>query len=98
MVLPGLITSALGLLLLLPPVRALLRPIVIARATRRAERGRARFAAYAGSATFGAPSFRTPTDPGARSPFGGPVYDAEAHLTRPPTSPSGPGGPPELGS
>ena len=99
MVLPGLITSALGLLLLVPPVRSLLRPIVIARATRRAERGRARFAAYAGTATFGPTTFEASPPPGARPPFAGPIYDAEAHLTRPPASPPDGGGPrPELGS
>jgi len=94
MVLPGFITSGLGLLLLVPPVRALLRPVVVARAARRAERGRARFAAHVGPTVFGGGS-----SPSPGSSFTGPVYDADAHLTRPPSSPPDRGGPrPELGS
>jgi UPF0716 protein FxsA len=92
MVLPGFVTGVLGLLLLVPPVRALLRPVVIARAARRAERGRARFAAYAGTVTFGAPTGASSFDPTwvpPRPPFAGPVYDVDGRLrdasTEPPT-------------
>jgi UPF0716 protein FxsA len=35
MLVPGFVTGVLGLLLLLPPVRALLRPLVLSRASRR---------------------------------------------------------------
>ncbi|MGZ4784382.1 MAG: FxsA family protein [Acidimicrobiales bacterium] len=91
MLVPGFVTGVLGLLLLLPPVRALLRPVVLARVQRRIDRGSARFMVFsAGSPTVG-----------------GRVYDADSHLDatrgpdgrpegRPdPSDPFGP--PPELG-
>jgi len=89
MVLPGFISSIVGLLLLLPPVRALLRPVVLARARRRIDRGQARFVAFTtSSAGAGFPPGPT---------FGGPVYDADAHLA-PRDDPAGrpPSSPPEL--
>jgi UPF0716 protein FxsA len=46
MLVPGFVTGVIGLLLLLPPVRALLRPLVLARVQRRLDRGRARFAVF----------------------------------------------------
>jgi len=85
MVLPGFITSVLGLLLLLPPVRALVRPLVLARVRRRVERGQAQFVAFTTSAA--GPGFGS-----AGSTFGGPVYDAEAHLA--PRDPRDPRPPP----
>jgi UPF0716 protein FxsA len=102
MLLPGFVTGVLGLLLLLPPVRALLRPLVLARARRRVDRGMAQFAVFSGGMGAG---------PGGAAGgrgryFGGRVYDADAHLadegdgsarrsgpSDPFTSP-----PPELGS
>lgn len=97
MLVPGFVTGILGLLLLFPPVRALLRPLVVARVQRRIDRGSARFLVFSsGSASAG---------PGRRGPstFGGQVYDADSHLdpTRGPDGrPDGPdpfGPPPELG-
>ena len=89
MVLPGFITSVLGLLLLLPPVRALVRPLVLARVRRRVERGQAQFVAFTTSAAPGG------FPPGPT--FGGPIYDADAHLA-PRDDPAGrpPSSPPEL--
>jgi UPF0716 protein FxsA len=74
MVLPGFITSLVGLLLLVPPVRSLLRPLVLARARRRVERGQAHVASFTSAGFAGAP-FGSPS-----ATFGGPVYDADAHL------------------
>ncbi|MGZ4760422.1 MAG: FxsA family protein, partial [Acidimicrobiales bacterium] len=83
MLVPGFVTGVLGLLLLLPPVRALLRPVVLARVQRRIDRGSARFMVFsAGSPTVGG---RGP------SSFGGRVYDADSHLD----ATSGPGGRPD---
>jgi UPF0716 protein FxsA len=98
MLLPGFVTGFFGLLLLLPPVRALLRPLVLARARRRVERGQAQFAAFttSGSATSG---FGTATSGFGPSSFGGPVYDADAHLVPGHAGSTRPESPrPELGS
>ena len=46
MLVPGFVTGIIGLLLLLPPVRALLRPLVVARVQRRIDRGSARFVVF----------------------------------------------------
>src|SRR3954467_11658728 len=74
MLVPGFVTGILGLLLLLPPVRALLRPLVVARVQRRIDRGSARFMVFSsGAAAAGAGGRRAGT-------FGGPVYDADSHL------------------
>jgi UPF0716 protein FxsA len=91
MLVPGFITGIVGLLLLLPPVRALLRPLVVARVQRRIDRGSARFMVFSAGA------------PGRSGSFDGSVYDVDSHLDptrgtdrRPEGSdPSGP--PPELG-
>jgi UPF0716 protein FxsA len=48
MFLPGFVSSAIGLLLLLPPVRALLRPFVLRGARRRIDRGQAGVVTFAG--------------------------------------------------
>jgi len=91
MLVPGFVTGIIGLLLLLPPVRALLRPLVVARVQRRIDRGSARFVVFSAG------------NPGRSDSFGGPVYDADSHLdpTRPaerPSDGSDPfGPPPELG-
>ena len=97
MLVPGFVTGILGLLLLLPPVRALLRPLVVARVQRRIDRGSARFMVFSsGSPSAGAAGGRPGT-------FGGRVYDAESHLDptrRRPGEPGEPdpfGPPPELG-
>jgi len=77
MLVPGFVTGVIGLLLLLPPVRAVLRPIVLARAQRRIDRGQARFTVFSGG--FG--PVGSEAKPGGRGrSFGGRVYDAEAHL------------------
>jgi UPF0716 protein FxsA len=96
MFVPGFVTGFLGLLLLLPPVRALVRPLVVARAQRRIDRGSARFMVFSSSGGVRSPRGRTGS-------FGGPIYDADSHLDptagerdRPYGSdPFGP--PPELG-
>jgi len=85
MVLPGFVTSVIGLLLLVPPVRALLRPVVLARARRRIERGQAQFAVFTNA---GSPGSASSPFGSTASTFGGPVYDADAHL-----DPSGPSSP-----
>jgi UPF0716 protein FxsA len=109
MLVPGFVTGIIGLLLLLPPVRALLRPMVVARVQRRIDRGSARFMAFsADGAGHGV---------GGRGPgsFDGRIYDADSHLdpqgdsaARPDPSTYGPdprtnrpdpfGPPPELGT
>ena len=85
MFIPGFVTGAVGLLLLLPPVRALVRPVVVARARRRLDAGRSGFTVF--RAGFGGYSS------GVRT---GRMYDVDSHL-----DPSGPdrrpGSPPELG-
>jgi len=101
MLVPGFVTGIIGLLLLLPPVRALLRPLVVARVQRRIDRGSARFMAFSagssGSSDLGGPGGRGP------STFGGPVYDADSHLDDARGAPRRPDGsdpfgpPPELG-
>ncbi len=48
MFLPGFVSSAIGLLLLLPPVRALLRPFVLRGARRRIARSQAGVVSFAG--------------------------------------------------
>ena len=87
MLVPGFVTGIIGLLLLLPPVRAVLRPIVLARAQRRIDGGRARFTVFSGG--FG-PLGSEATPGGRGRSFGGRVYDAEAHLAdegdRPPSA------------
>jgi UPF0716 protein FxsA len=72
MLVPGFVTGIIGLLLLLPPVRAVVRPLVVSRVQRRIDRGSARFMVF----SAGAP------DVGGRGPssFGGRVYDADSHL------------------
>ena len=94
MFVPGFVTAAVGLALLLPPVRAVLRPLVLSRARRRfAGAGSARFAVF--TTGFGPPGAAGPA-PGA---FGGRVYEAESQPWSSPSDPgSGPGlaGPPEL--
>jgi UPF0716 protein FxsA len=89
MLVPGFVTGILGLLLLLPPVRALLRPVVVARVQRRIDRGNARFVVFSSGSPVGGRA------PGS---FGGRVYDAESHLD--PTAgserPDPLGPPPEL--
>jgi UPF0716 protein FxsA len=57
-VIPGLVTSALGLLLLLPPTRALARPAVGALAARGLLRMPVVVAASGAASGAGAPSFR----------------------------------------
>jgi len=100
-VIPGLASSLGGLLLLLPPVRALLRPVVISRVQRRIDRGSARFVVF----SAGAPDLGGR----GRDSFGSRVYDADSHLDprrgpsgradrSDPSDPSAPfGAPPELG-
>ena len=90
MLVPGFVTGVIGLLLLLPPVRALLRPLVVARVQRRIDRGSARFVVFSAGT------------PGRSGTFGGRVYDADSHLdgTQTDRRPEGPdpfGPPPELG-
>jgi UPF0716 protein FxsA len=95
MFLPGFITSAIGLLLLLPPVRAGLRPLVLARARRRIERG----GAAVTFATFRSDESGPSTTYGRMS--GGSVIDAESHLDPGAPRGDGPGRrgqPGELGS
>jgi len=89
MFIPGFVTGAVGLLLLLPPVRALVRPMVVARAKRRLDTGRTRFTVFSGGFGGGFPS----------AGRGGRVYDADSHLDQSRSDP-GPGstGRPELGS
>jgi len=101
MLVPGFVTGAIGLLLLLPPVRALLRPVVISRVQRRIDRGSARFVVF----SAGAPDLGGR----GRDSFGSRVYDADSHLDprrgpsgradrSDPSDPSDPfGAPPELG-
>ena len=77
---PGFVTGFIGLLLLLPPVRALLRPVVVARVQRRIDRGSARFVVFsAGVPDLGGRG---------RGSFGGRVYEADSHLD-PRRGPSG---------
>ena len=98
MLVPGFVTGIIGLLLLLPPVRALLRPLVVARVQRRIDRGSARFMVF----SAGSPGS---SDLGGRGPttFGGRVYDADSHLDdrrgseRRDGGPDPFGPPPELG-
>jgi len=101
MLVPGFVTGAIGLLLLLPPVRALLRSVVISRVQRRIDRGSARFVVF----SAGAPDLGGR----GRDSFGSRVYDADSHLDprrgspgradrSDPSDPSDPfGAPPELG-
>ena len=96
MLVPGFVTGVIGLLLLLPPVRALLRPIVIARVQRRIDRGAARFVVFSSGSRMTGPMA------GGPGTFGGPVYDADSHLdqARGPGQPDRagpPAPPPELG-
>jgi UPF0716 protein FxsA len=88
MFLPGFVSGLLGLALLLPPVRALVRPVVLARARRRLDRGGAGFTVF---------STRGPTTGGMGSMAGGAVYEADSHLQpgpeRPDTGPGGRGSP-----
>lgn len=94
MFLPGFVSGALGLLLLLPPVRALLRPLVSARARRRIDRGQSSFAVFSARG------------PGRTGGVDGRVYDVDSHLDHgagfdPSGHPGHPGSPPdrrELGS
>lgn len=65
MVVPGFVTGAAGLLLLLPPVRALVRPRVLRRLERRAARTGVMNSVYVG--TFTGP---TTTSRSTRSPWG----------------------------
>jgi len=75
MLVPGFVTGVLGLLLLLPPVRALLRPVIVARAQRRIDRGRTRFMVFSSGVPGAGPG------PSRSGPsFGGPVYEADSHL------------------
>jgi UPF0716 protein FxsA len=83
MVLPGFISSAIGLLLLLPPVRALCRPLV--RRWARHHLGQDRLVFFSSSDGRG----------GAVGGFyGGGVYDVESHRRpdAPPPTDSGPRG------
>jgi UPF0716 protein FxsA len=89
MLLPGFISGAIGLLLMVPPIRALVRPFVRGRVRRRLERTQRRMVVFGSG----------PGDPFG-SASGGAVYDVDS---RPRTDPgSGPGtpphhaGPPEL--
>ncbi len=102
MFVPGFISTFLGLTLMVPPVRSLLRPLVAARIRRRAERSQARLVTY--SVGFGGDPFGgEPFGPGQ---FGAPGHGAPIDVdSRPWTdpdpsrSPGDPGDrPPELGS
>lgn len=89
MLTPGFLTDALGLALLIPPIRALFRPPVIAFFTKRLD---VKVQGLGGPAGFGANPFGArggPAGPFGANPFGarGPgagrnVYDADA--SRPP--------------
>lgn len=75
LIVPGFVSGFLGLLLLIPPVRALVRPLVVAWVGRRVARA-ATMGAGRGPVrvvTFGT---RTPRPPG-RSPWGDDVIDGE---------------------
>jgi UPF0716 protein FxsA len=77
MMVPGFISGIIGLILLLPPVRALLRPLLARRLRHRIERGRTRLVVYGNG-----------FDPVG---FGGPVVDASSR-ERPDVPPhAGPG-------
>jgi UPF0716 protein FxsA len=82
MFLPGFVTSAIGLLLLLPPVRSLLRPVVLTRARRRIERARTRMVLFSSDGSFGAAT------------YGGSVRDVDSHLWSQPDDPRPADGPP----
>jgi len=89
MFIPGFVTGAVGLALLLPPVRALVRPIVVSRATRRLDAGRAGFTVFSRGFRAGFPS----------GVGGGRVYDVDSHLdSAPPNAGPGSTGGTELGS
>ena len=105
MIVPGFISTFLGLFLMVPPVRSRLRPVVRHRIERRAARAQARMVTYSvgfGAGAFGGDSF-------GRDPFGsaggdGAPIDVDSHLWSDPRSsgssrpPNLPGDPPELGS
>ncbi|MFZ4519670.1 MAG: FxsA family protein [Microthrixaceae bacterium] len=82
MVVPGFVTGVAGLLLLLPPVRALVRPRLLRRLERRAARAGVMNSVYVG--TFTGP---TTTSRGTRSPWGtvigGTVVDVESTSVTP---------------
>lgn len=82
MVVPGFVTGVAGLLLLLPPIRALVRPRLLRRLERRAARAGVMNSVYVG--TFSGP---TTTSRGTRSPWGtvigGTVVDVESTSVTP---------------
>ncbi len=99
MFVPGFLSTVVGLALMVPPVRSLLRPVVRSRIRRRVERSQARMVSY--SVGFGG-------SPNGFDPFGGPGYgpgpiDVDSQpwvdpAASHPDSPPGPGRvrPPEL--
>jgi UPF0716 protein FxsA len=97
MFVPGFISTFVGLALMVPPVRRVVRPIVAARIRRRAERAQARMVAY--SVGFGPDSFGP--DGFGSSGYGAPI-DVDSRPWTEPGSPRPPGAagdrPPELGS
>ncbi len=94
MFVPGFISTFVGLVLMVPPVRSVLRPVVAARIRRRAERAQARMVTY--SVGFGPDSFGTGGfGPGS---YGAPI-DVDSQPWNEPRPPGGAGDrPPELGS
>jgi UPF0716 protein FxsA len=104
MIVPGFISTFLGLILMVPPIRSQLRPVVRHRIERRAARAQARmtYSVGFGPGAFGGDSFGR--DPfGAAGGDGGPI-DVDSHVwSDPPSSgssrpPNLPGDLPELGS
>ncbi len=73
MLVPGFISGAIGLLLMIPPIRALVRPFVRGRVRRRLERAQSRMVVFGTG----------PGGPfGAANP-GGSVYDVGSSRTDP---------------
>ncbi len=101
MFVPGFISTFVGLLLMVPPVRSVLRPLVQARIRRRAERAQARMVAY--SVGFETDSFGAPFGSAGfgSAGYGAPI-DVEGRPWTEPGSSRPPGAvgdrPPELGS
>jgi UPF0716 protein FxsA len=85
LLLPGLVSGALGLLLLLPPVRAVLRPVIGALVLRR----------FALPVVLGARGAGWAFDR-ARSGRPGAPADVEGHATERPGPDGGPAGPPTI--
>ena len=83
LIIPGFVTDAVGLLLLLPPTRALLRPLVLRWMERRAARAGVMNAVFVGSMSTPYGTTRA-TRSRWGTVIGGTVVDVDSHEATPP--------------